>query len=92
MQKNNLDIRLCPKCKWLFGATWISLELCNFESDLESIKLVQSDPGVFEVYCKKNIIFSRHVEKVFINIAIIKQRFRNLINPERDLGHTDNVR
>ena len=53
MQKNNLDIRLCPKCKWLFGATWISQELCNFESDLESIKLVQSDPGVFEVYCKK---------------------------------------
>ena len=92
MQKNNLDIRLCPKCKWLFVATRISQELFNFESDLESIKLVQSDPGVFKVYFKKNIIFSRHVEKVFINIAIIKQRFRNLIDPERDLGHTDNVR
>lgn len=93
MQKNNLDIRLCPKCKWLFRATWISQELYNLlESDLESIKLVQSDSGVFEVYCKKNIIFSRHVEKVFIDIAIIKQRLRNLIDPERDLGHTDNVR
>lgn len=93
MQKNNVEIRFCPKCKWLFRATWISQELFStFESDLDSIKLVQSDSGIFEVYCNKNIIFSRQVEKGFIDIAIIKQRLRDIIDPERDLGHTDNVR
>jgi len=94
MQKRHyIEIKFCPKCKWLSRATWISQELLStFESDLSSITLVPSESGVFDITCNQSVIFSRKEENGFIDIAIIKQRIRDLIDPSRSLGHVDNVR
>lgn len=94
MQKRHyIEIKFCPKCKWLSRATWISQELLStFESDLSSITLVPSESGVFDITCNQSVIFSRKEENGFIDIAIIKQRIRDLIDPGRSLGHVDNVR
>ena len=92
-KKNYIEIKFCPKCKWLSRATWISQELLNtFESDLSSVTLVPSESGVFDITCNGNLIFSRKQENGFVDVAIIKQRIRDLIDPVRNLGHVDNVR
>jgi len=92
-KKYHIEIKFCPKCKWLSRATWISQELLSiFESDLSSVMLVPSESGVFDITCNQSLIFSRKVENGFIDVAIIKQRIRDLIDPDRSLGHVDNVR
>ena len=92
-KKHYIEIKFCPKCKWLSRATWISQELLStYESDLSSVTLVPSESGVFDITCNKSVIFSRKEENGFIDVAIIKQRIRNLIDPDRSLGHVDNVR
>ena len=92
-KKYHIEIKFCPKCKWLCRATWISQELLStFESDLSSVMLVPSESGVFDITCNQSLIFSRKEENGFIDVAIIKQRIRDLIDPDRSLGHVDNVR
>ena len=92
-KKHYIEIKFCPKCKWLSRATWISQELLStFESDLSSVTLVPSESGVFDITFNKSLIFSRKDENGFIDVAIIKQRIRDLIDPDRSLGHVDNVR
>jgi selenoprotein W-related protein len=92
-KKHYIEIKFCPKCKWLSRATWISQELLStFESDLSSVTLVPSESGVFDITCSQILIFSRKEEGGFIDVAIIKQRIRDLIDPDRSLGHVDNVR
>ena len=91
-KKHYIEIKFYPKCKWLSRATWISQELLNtYESDLSSVTLVPSESGVFDIVCNQSLIFSRKQENGFIDIAIIKQRIRDLIDPDRNLGHIDNV-
>ena len=92
-KKHHIEIKFCPKCKWLSRASWISQELLStFESDLSSVTLVPSESGVFDITCNQSLIFSRKEENSFIDVAIIKQRIRDLIDPDRNLGHIDNVR
>jgi selenoprotein W-related protein len=92
-KKHHIEIKFCPKCKWLSRASWISQELLStFESDLSSVKLVPSESGVFDITCNQSLIFSRKEENGFIDVAIIKQRIRDLIDPDRNLGHVDNVK
>ena len=92
-KKHYIEIKFCPKCKWLTRATWISHELLStFESDLSSVTLVPSESGVFDITCNQSLIFSRKEENGFIDVAIIKQRIRDFIDPDRSLGHVDNVR
>jgi selenoprotein W-related protein len=92
-KKHYIEIKFCPKCKWLSKATWISQELLSiFGSDLSSVTLVPSESGVFDITCNQSLIFSRKEENGFIDVAIIKQRIRDLIDPDRNLGHLDNVR
>ena len=45
--------------------------------------------GKFEIFCDKQAIFLRHEEGKFIEIKEIKKRIRDLIDPERSLGHID---
>ena len=92
-KKHYIEIKFCPKCKWLFRATWISQELLStFESDLSSVTLVPSESGVFDISCNQSLIFLRKEENGFIDVATVKQRIRDLIDPDRSLGHLDNVR
>ena len=92
-KKHYIEIKFCPKCKWLSRATWISQELLStFDSDLSSVTLVPSESGVFDITFNQSLIFTRKEENGFIDVAVIKQRIRDLIDPDRSLGHVDNVR
>ncbi len=59
-KKHHIEIKFCPKCKWLSRASWISQELLStFESDLSSVTLVPSESGVFDITCNQSLILKK---------------------------------
>ena len=88
--KPTLEIEYCTQCRWLLRAAWMAQELLTtFESELGSVALVPGSGGVFEVRIEGETVWSRAGEGRFPDIAELKQRLRDRIAPERDLGHSD---
>ena len=63
--------------------------LATFESDLHSVALVPATGGLFEIWFEDRRIWSRESDGGFPQAKELKQRVRNEIDPERDLGHVD---
>jgi selenoprotein W-related protein len=63
--------------------------LTTFEADLGSVSLSPGTGGVFDVRLNDVIIFSRKKESRFPESKELKQLIRDVIAPERDLGHSD---
>ncbi len=85
-----VEIAYCVKCRWLLRAAWMAQELLStFEHDLGEVALMPGDPGVFEVRLDGQMIWSRAAKGRFPEAKEIKQRVRDHIAPNRDLGHVD---
>ena len=92
MQSKTIDIEIkyCSKCNFLLRASWIAQELLTtFVSDITRLALVPSSGGVFEVYLNGTLLFSRKEAGRFPESKELKQLVRDLIDPERSLGHSD---
>lgn len=89
--KPGVEIEYCPGCRWLLRAAWTAQELLTtFESDLNTVTLKPSSVGgTFRVSLNDRIIWDRKDEGRFPEIKELKQRVRDRIDPERDLGHSD---
>mmetsp|Transcript_32347 Transcript_32347/g.65361 ORF Transcript_32347/g.65361 Transcript_32347/m.65361 type:complete len:131 (-) Transcript_32347:251-643(-) len=89
-----IEIEYCVKCKWMFRATWICQELLStFERDniISEVALKPSFEvsGVFDIRVDGTLIWSRKVEGRFPEAKEVKQKVRDILAPERDLGHSD---
>jgi selenoprotein W-related protein len=90
MSEPRLEIAYCTQCRWLLRAAWMAQELLStFSDDLREVALIPGQGGVFEVRLDGELLFSRAVEARFPEAAELKQRVRDRIDPERDLGHVD---
>ena len=90
MKKHVINIYFCTKCGWLMRASWLSQEFINtFGSDISSVNLVPDRNGKFEIRCSDILIFSRKKEGKFIDLKLMKQRIRDIVNPSMNLGHSD---
>jgi selenoprotein W-related protein len=88
--KPRAEIRYCVKCRWLLRASWLAQELLStFEDDLGEVALVPGDVGVFEVRVAEAIVWERKRDRGFPDAAELKRRVRDVLAPERDLGHVD---
>lgn len=88
--KNHIKITYCTQCKWLLRATWMSQELLTtFNNEIEALTLVPETGGNFEVYANHNKIWSRKEMNGFPEITELKKRVRDVIAPNKDLGHID---
>jgi selenoprotein W-related protein len=63
--------------------------LSTFGTDLAEVALVPGTGGVFEVLCDGKVIWERKRDGGFPDAAKLKQVVRDVIDPERDLGHAD---
>lgn len=63
--------------------------LSTFSEELGEVALVPGRGGVFEVRLAGEVIWSRAGEQRFPEAGELKQRVRDRIDPERDLGHVD---
>jgi len=88
--KPRIEIRYCTGCRWLLRSAWMAQELLTtFEQELGEVALVPGSGGVFEVYADGVRLWSRAEEGGFPDIKQLKQRVRDAIAPEKDLGHSD---
>ena len=71
-------------------AGWTAQELLTtFQAELGEVALVPGTAGIFDVRVGEQVVWSRAVEGRFPELKELKQRLRDVIAPERPLGHSD---
>jgi selenoprotein W-related protein len=89
-QQPRVAITYCSQCRFVLRAGWLAQELLmTFGTDLGEVALVPGTGGVFEVRLDGDLIWSKKDEGRFPDSKDLKQRIRDRLFPERDLGHSD---
>jgi selenoprotein W-related protein len=90
VDKANIEIYYCRQCNWMLRAGWLAQELLStFSEELQHVSLHPDTGGRFEIFCNGIQIWERKKDQGFPEAKILKQRVRNIIAPDRDLGHSD---
>ncbi|KAJ5374252.1 hypothetical protein N7517_006258 [Penicillium concentricum] len=98
-----ISIQFCTQCRWMLRAAYFAQELLStFNTDLGEVALVPKTGGVFtvtiwhgtlnsegNVTTQEIILWDRKRDGGFPEVKALKSLVRNVIAPERDLGHTD---
>ncbi len=85
-----LEIEYCTQCRWLLRASWLAQELLTtFDTELGEVALIPGTGGVLEIRLDGENLWSRQQEGRFPEPKEIKQRIRDRIAPDKDLGHSD---
>ena len=88
--KPRVEITYCTQCRWLLRSAWLAQELLTtFEAELGGVTLVPGNGGIFEIRVDGTLIWSRREAGRFPEAKEVKQRVRDLIAPDRTLGHSD---
>ncbi|WP_308366275.1 MULTISPECIES: SelT/SelW/SelH family protein [unclassified Microbulbifer] len=88
--KATVIIHYCVQCNWMLRASWMAQELLyTFADDLEQVALKPGSGGVFEIFVDDQLIWERVRDGGFPGPKELKKRVRDLLFPERDLGHID---
>lgn len=89
--KATIDIYYCRQCNWMLRASWLTQELLHtFSEEIKVVALHPDTGGRFEILCNNQTIWERKIDDGFPEAKILKQRVRDIISPERNLGHIDN--
>ena len=90
MELHQIEIEYCTQCRWLLRAAWLAQELLTtFEGDLIGVNLMPGTGGILEVRLNGQVLFSRKAAGRFPDSKELKQLIRDVIDPLRDLGHSD---
>lgn len=91
MQKPGVKIIYCPACHWLPRAAWMAQELLHtFSEELGEVALIPSEvAGEFKICIAKETVWERKRDGGFPDAKVLKQRVRDIISPNRELGHID---
>ncbi|OGE49466.1 hypothetical protein PENARI_c021G00192 [Penicillium arizonense] len=98
-----ISIKFCTQCRWMLRAAYFAQELLStFSTDLGEVALVPMTGGVFtvtiwhgtasddgQITTRESILWDRKRDGGFPEVKALKSLVRNVIAPERDLGHTD---
>ncbi|MEM8803891.1 MAG: SelT/SelW/SelH family protein [Pseudomonadota bacterium] len=88
--KPEITITYCTLCNWLLRSGWMAQELLSsFGEDLGSVTLVPARGGVFTIVVNGETVWDRTVDGGFPDAKELKRRVRDLVWPDRDLGHVD---
>jgi selenoprotein W-related protein len=89
-QGHRVAITYCTGCRWMLRAAWTAQELLTtFEEELAEVALRPGSGGIFEVSVGETLVWSRAGEGRFPELRELKQRVRDIVAPERSLGHSD---
>ena len=88
--KPRVEIAYCPGCRWLMRAGWVAQELLTtFEEELGEVALMPGESGVFDVRVDGALLWSRSRDGGFPELKVLKQKLRDVVSPDRSLGHSD---
>jgi selT/selW/selH-like putative selenoprotein len=98
-------ITFCTQCRWMLRAAYFAQELLStFGGSIGEVALIPATGGLFTVHltykpesevkgedaqAQEVLIWDRKAEGGFPETKILKQRVRNHIEPNKDLGHSD---
>jgi selenoprotein W-related protein len=65
--------------------------LSTFEQEIEEVTLKPNKKvsGTFKITCNQDLIWCRKIEGGFPDIKELKKRVRDVINPDKELGHLE---
>ncbi|EKJ79640.1 hypothetical protein NXS19_012342 [Fusarium pseudograminearum] len=95
-----VSVQFCTQCKWMLRAAYYAQELLStFSTGLGEVALQPSTGGTFIVSithqapgaeaASTKILWDRREDGGFPETKELKRRVRDVIEPERDLGHVD---
>jgi len=89
--KPTVSIEYCPKCGWMLRAAYMAQELLStFTDDLHGILLIPSETGgTYIVKINDIVVFDRKQQGRFPEVKELKQLVRDVVNPDKNLGHSD---
>ena len=89
--KPRISISYCPKCNWLPRSTWMAQEILGtFAEEIGEVAIAPSEtPGHFKIHLDGKLLWCRKRDGSFPDVKTLKQRVRDQIAPERNLGHVD---
>ncbi|WP_242695791.1 SelT/SelW/SelH family protein [Desertivirga brevis] len=89
--KPTITIEYCPKCGWMLRSAYFAQELLTtFSEDVKGVLLAPSETsGTFKIFIETKLIFDRKTAGGFPEIKELKQIVRDIVNPEKSLGHSD---
>ena len=88
--ENKITITYCTQCNWMLRAAWLAQEvLGTFADTVHEVSLRPGTGGVFTIEVNDTLVWERKRDGGFPEAKVLKQRVRDVIEPERDLGHSD---
>ena len=85
-----VTISYCTQCNWMLRAAWMAQELLQtFGQDLGEVALIPGTGGIFVIAVNDKTIWDRKTDGGFPEAKLLKQKLRDVVWPERDLGHSD---
>ncbi len=91
--KPRITIVYCTQCNWMLRAAWMAQELLQtFGQDIAEVALIPGTGGIFEITADGISIWDRKTDGGFPEAKVLKQKVRDVVWPERDLGHSDRPR
>jgi len=89
----HIIITYCRQCNWLLRSAWMAQEiLSTFAEETGAVTLVPGTGGTFLITCDGHTIWDRKAEGGFPEAKILKQRLRDLLWPDKELGHSDRIK
>ena len=87
---NIVRINYCRGCRWLHRAAWMAQELLiTFSEELNGASIITGDKGEFSIFLNQDLIFSRKEKGRFPELKEIKNLIRDILIPEKELGHSE---
>lgn len=87
---NRVEIKYCTQCRWLMRSAWMAQELLtSFDQEITELSLKPGKGGIFEIKANDQLIWSRKAAGRFPEISELKRIVRDVIAPEKSLGHVD---
>ncbi|HEX7762369.1 MAG TPA: SelT/SelW/SelH family protein [Cellvibrio sp.] len=87
---NRVVIHYCNLCRWMLRSAWLAQELLStFDGELDEVAPHPGTGGVFHVWLNGELVWDRVRDGGFPEAKELKQRVRDLLCPDRSLGHSD---
>lgn len=89
--KPTVSIEYCPKCGWMLRAAYMAQELLTtFTDEIEGVMLKPAEVGgAYIISIDGVIVFDRKEQGRFPEAKELKQLVRDVVSPEKSLGHSD---
>jgi len=88
--KPRIEIEFCTQCRWTLRAAWMAQELLfSFSGEIGEVALIPGTGGIYQIRIDDSLLWCRKQDGGFPEPKVLKSRVRDIIAPDKDLGHSE---